>query len=326
MAVHPLWEKYPTMQQDLIETKKVMDKSVKIRNKEITEVLRLFFDAGGKLLRPAYFLLFAKFGEEIVPKKAHRLAASLEVLHVATLVHDDIIDDSPMRRSLPSIQATYGQDVAVYTGDFLFTIYFHLLATSSRSFRTIEMNAHSMKRILVGELDQMNLRYNTDITVKQYFQHIKGKTAQLFEFACFEGAHFADAPKRLQLTAKRVGYNIGMAFQIMDDILDYTATETDMQKPVFEDLKNGYYTLPLILAMENDHEAFVPYLEKKTNLTDLEIKEVHELIVKNKGIEKAETIAKRFTERALAGISKLPDIKEKEILYDVTSTLLDRNN
>lgn len=327
MAVHSLWEKYPDIEKDLIETKKVMEKSVKIRNKDITHALQMFFEAGGKLLRPAYFLLFSKFGDADMPeKKAHRVAASLEILHVATLVHDDIIDDSPVRRALPSIQAAYGQDVAVYTGDFLFTVYFHLLATSTRSFRTIEMNANSMKRILVGELDQMNLRYNTNITVKQYFQHIKGKTAQLFEFACFEGAHFSDSSKMIQLTAKRIGYNIGMAFQIMDDILDYKASESDMKKPVFEDLKNGYYTLPLILAMEKHQDEFAPYLEKRTDLSDEELKEIRTLIAKYEGIEKAEAIAERFTDRALAGIKKLPDRQEKDILYDVTATLLKRNN
>lgn len=326
MAVHPLWDKYPDIQKELNETKKIMEKSVKIRNKEITQALQLFFDAGGKLLRPAYFLLFSKFGEEVSPKKARQMAASLEILHTATLIHDDIIDDSPMRRSLPSIQATYGQDIAVYTGDFLFTIYFQLLATSTKSFKTIEMNAYSMKRILVGELDQMNLRYNTDITVKQYFQHIKGKTAQLFEFACYEGANYSDCPKGLQLSAKRIGYNIGMAFQIMDDVLDYKAKESEMNKPVFEDMKNGYYTLPLILAMENNHDTFKPYLEKRQELTDKELSEVHELILEAGGIEKAEAIAERFTTRALNSIQKLPNIEAKDILYDVTATLLNRRN
>ncbi|MEG0286579.1 MAG: polyprenyl synthetase family protein [Vagococcus sp.] len=326
MALHPLWEKYPTIQKELLETKKVMEKSVKIRNKDITQALQLFFEAGGKLLRPAYFLLFSRLGEEIETKRAHRMAASLEILHVATLIHDDIIDDSPMRRGMPSIQAMYGQDIAVYTGDFLFTVYFHLLATSTKSFRTIEMNANSMKRILVGELDQMNLRYNTNITMKQYFQHIKGKTAQLFEFSCYEGAHFAGCSKTTQLAAKRIGYNIGMAFQIMDDVLDYKATESDMQKPVFEDMKNGYYTLPLILAMEGNQNEFLPYLEKKTELTNDDIKEVQQLITQYRGIEKAEAIAERFTDRALSGIKKLPASQERDILFDVTSTLLNRNN
>lgn len=326
MPVHPLWEQYPNIQEELVEVKQVMEKSVKIRNKEITDVLQLFIESGGKLLRPAYFLLFSKFGESKTTKKTYRMAASLEILHIATLVHDDIIDDSPMRRSMPSIQAQYGQDVAVYTGDFLFTVYFHLLATSTTDLKTITMNAQSMKRILVGELDQMNLRHNTNITVKQYFQHIRGKTAQLFEFACYEGAHFSHASKRVQLQAKRIGYNIGMAFQIMDDILDYKASEKEMQKPVFEDMKNGYYTLPLILAMETHHDDFVPFLEKGTDLTDADMLQVQSLIEISGGIERAEKIAARFTMKALQGIQKLPEIPEKGILLDVTETLLLRKN
>lgn len=326
MAIHPLWELYPDIQKDLLETKKVMEKSVKIRNKAITEALHLFFEAGGKLLRPAYFLLFAQIGEIESPKKMHRMAASLEILHVATLIHDDIIDDSPTRRSLPSIQATFGQDIAVYTGDFLFTVYFHLLATSTKSFHTIEMNAYSMRRVLVGELDQMNLRYNTQITMKQYFQHIKGKTAQLFEFACFEGAYFGGLSKRHQLLAKRIGYNIGMAFQIIDDILDYQATEESFQKPVFEDLKNGYYTLPLILAMEGHHDEFAPLLNKKDALTDYDLRYAQSLILEYGGISRAEDIAKMFTARALSGIEKLPDSPQRKTLYQITETLLSRRN
>lgn len=326
MAIHPLWDQYPEIKKELLETRQVMEKAVKIRNKEITEALQLLFGSGGKLLRPAYFLLFSKFGQVDSIKKSHRMAGSLEILHVATLIHDDVIDDSPMRRAIPSIQAEYGKDIAVYTGDFLFTVYFHLLATSTNKFKTIELNALSMKRILVGELDQMNLRYNTEITLKQYFQHIKGKTAQLFEFSCLEGAYFADSPRFVQLQAKRIGYNIGMAFQIMDDILDYQASEFEMNKPVFEDLKNGYYTLPLILALSKNRAAFTPYLEKKSELTDKELKEAHQLIIQYEGIKKAEKMAERFTDKALKGILNLPDIPEREILYQVTEKLLKRKN
>lgn len=326
MSIHPLWDQYPEIKEELLETRKVMDKVVKIRNKEITSALQLLLGSGGKLLRPAFFLLFSKFGEVESVKKTQRMAASLEILHVATLIHDDVIDDSPMRRSVPSIQAVYGKDIAVYTGDLLFTIYFHLLATSAKDSKLIELNAHSMKRVLVGELDQMNLRYNMNITTKQYFQHIKGKTAQLFEFSCLEGAYYADCPRRIQLQAKRIGYNIGMAFQIMDDILDYQATSEQMNKPVFEDLRNGYYTLPLILAMEKNRDAFIPLLSKKDELSDEELVQAHQLIIENGGIEAAEKIAGRFTDKALKGILSLPDIPERQVLYEVTEKLLRRNN
>lgn len=326
MSVHPLWDKYPDIQHELVETKRVMEKSVKIRNKEITEVLRMFFDAGGKLLRPAYFLLFTKFGQSSSTSRAYNMAASLEILHVATLIHDDIIDDSPVRRSMPSVQAQYGQDIAVYTGDFLFTVYFELLTKSTTDLKVISLNANSMKRILVGELDQMSLRYNTSITVKQYFQHIKGKTAQLFEFSCYQGAHFSGCSPRVQLLAKRIGYNIGMAFQIKDDILDFKSDNAEMNKPVFADMQNGYYTLPLILAMKKNRALFLPYLEKKMDLTDKQMHEVQQLIIANNGIEEAEKMEARFIKQALSGIEKLPNCEARDVLYDITQTLLVRKN
>lgn len=326
MAIHPLWDNYPKTQADLIETQRTMNQAVKIRNKEMTSALQLFFQSGGKLLRPAYFLLFTAFGNK-QPKDSQRFqyAASLEVLHAATLVHDDIIDDSPVRRDLPSIQATYGKDIAVYAGDFLFTVYFQLLASASRDTDTLERNAKNMKKILVGELDQLHLKNNTKITTKQYLQHVQGKTAQLFQLSCYEGAKMGGASKRTQLIAQRIGYNIGMAFQILDDILDYTATSEELHKPVLEDIKNGNYTLPLIYAMQAAPKEFT-ILDKGTDLTAADIENVVALINQYDGIDQAKKLAERYTTKALSEIEKLADIPEKEILLNVTKQLLKRQD
>lgn len=325
MAIHPLWDKYPNMQEQLLETQKVMTKSVNIRNKEMTEALQLFFEAGGKLLRPAYFLLFTGFGHVPTTKIKYQMAASLEILHAATLIHDDIIDDSPIRRDRPSIQAAYGKDIAVYAGDFLFTVYFQLLANSSQTTDALESNALNMKRILIGELDQMHLRHNPAITIKQYLQHIKGKTAQLFQFSCYQGAKAADAPLRVQILAQRIGYQIGMAFQILDDVLDFSSTETELHKPILEDIRNGNYTLPLIYAMAENREAFA-ILEKGNKLTDEEIQLVVDAINTYHGLEKAQQLATRYTNKALNEIAKLPDVPEKHILTEVTKRLLHRQD
>lgn len=325
MAIHPLWNKYPTIEKELLQTQKVMNQAVKIRNKEMTEALQLFFQAGGKLLRPAYFLLFTRFGQSPNEKKKFQTAASLEVLHAATLIHDDIIDNSPLRRDNPSIQQTYGKDIAVYAGDFLFTIYFELLASASTDLSSLAVNAQNMKKILIGELDQMHLRNNPNITIKQYLQHVQGKTAQLFQFSCYQGAHSANAPLRVQVLAQRIGYQIGMAFQILDDVLDYSSTQAELTKPVLEDIKNGNYTLPLIYALEVNRDAF-KVLEKGPDLTPADIKHMVALIDEYGGREKAEKLAKRYTDRALAEINKLPNIPEKEIIRQVTLTLLERMN
>lgn len=326
MAIHPLWDNYPQIQSELIETQRTMNQAVKIRNKEMTSALQLFFQSGGKLLRPAYFLLFSKFGKsEPTDRQRFQYAASLEVLHAATLVHDDIIDESPVRRDLPSIQASYGKDIAVYAGDFLFTVYFQLLAAASKDTDTLERNAKNMKKILVGELDQLHLKNNTHITTKQYLQHVQGKTAQLFQLSCYEGAKIGGASKRTQLIAQRIGYNIGMAFQILDDILDFTATSEELHKPVLEDIKNGNYTLPLIYAMQAAPQEFT-ILEKGLHLTDEEIQQIVALIQRYDGITKAKKLAERYTNKALTEIEKLADIPEKTILLAVTKQLLQRQD
>ncbi|CAM3351178.1 polyprenyl synthetase family protein [Vagococcus fessus] len=325
MAIHPIWDQFPTIQKELTETQKIMMSSVKIRNKEMTEALQLFFKSGGKLLRPAYFLLFSKFGEAPNGKRRLQYAASLEILHAATLVHDDIIDESPVRRDLPSIQALYGKDIAVYAGDFLFTVYFQLLSGASKDLSTLERNSVNMRKILIGELDQLHLKNNPNITIKQYLQHIQGKTAQLFQLSCYEGAHFANTSKRVQLIAQRIGYNIGMAFQILDDVLDYSSTEEDFHKPVLEDIKNGNYTLPLIYAIKENPDYF-SILNDDRDLTDDEIAYIVKGIQTFGGIEKASKLAERYTNKALSEINKLPNIPEKEIILTVTTKLLHRND
>lgn len=325
MAIHPLWQQYPTIEKELAETQKTMLHTVKIRNKEISDVLQIFLAGGGKLLRPAFFLLFTHFGEVPSDKQKYQYAAALEILHAATLIHDDIIDESPLRRSLPSIQKTYGKDIAVYTGDFLFTIYFQLLIQATRDYKALDFNAQNMKRILIGELDQMHLRNNPAITIKQYLRHIKGKTAQLFQLSCVEGARFANTSKDIQLRALRIGYNIGMAFQILDDILDFEATEEKLKKPVLEDLKNGNYTLPLIFAMEKNRADF-KILEKKQALTDEDISSIVEKVHMYDGITKSQALAERYTTNALKEIGKLPKIPEQKILETITKSLLRRND
>ena len=326
MAIHQLWDNYPTIQQELIATQNIMERSVKIRNKEMTEALQLFFKSGGKLLRPAYFLLFSKFGQVPSEKSKYQLAASLEILHTATLIHDDIIDESPIRRNLPSIQAVYGKDIAVYAGDFLFTVYFQLIASSTDDMKALETNATYMKKILVGELDQMHLRYNPNITIKQYLQHIRGKTAQLFQLSCYQGAHFSNASKSVQILAQRIGYHIGMAFQILDDVLDFSSTTEELQKPVLEDIRNGYYTLPLIYAMTQKPQEFKVLLQPDQDVTTEQLQEILRLIQQTDGVGYATKLAERYTNKALKDIQRLPDIEAKFILQNITEQLLTRKN
>lgn len=238
------------------------------------------------------------------------------MLHLATLIHDDIIDESEMRRGIETVQSKHGKDVAVYTGDLLLSVYFDLLADATDSVEIIKLNMLSMKRVLLGEKNQMTNVYNTDITYEDYLKSIKGKTAQLFELSCYEGAYFGQCDPEIIEEGRLIGQNIGIAFQMLDDILDYTQTLEILSKHILKDVKQGIYTLPLILGMETT-EDFLPLLKKGEHLSDSDLTALVSLLHDNNCIERAHVIAKKY-------IESLPSHPEKDVLYSLTNKLLTR--
>ncbi len=321
------WNDYPTIQNKLQIVCSLIEKQMRVRNKDIEEALVDFSHAGGKYLRPAFFLLFAALGnpEKQNQKQLLQIAASIEILHMATLIHDDIIDDSPLRRGTVTVQSRYGKDIAVYTGDLLFTEFFALIIEAMNGSEYLPINARSMKRLLLGELDQMHTRYKKDETIRDYLRSVNGKTAELFWLACIQGAHFGKTDEKTEALAGRIGRNIGIAFQVYDDILDYTADQKVLKKPILEDLAQGVYTVPLLLAKEEHPDVFLPYLEKKNQITLTESQEVAELVVHYGGVEKAKVFARRFTEKALKDIAQLPDGEAKATIEKLTQQLLVRS-
>lgn len=321
------WIDYPTIEQRLKTVCSIIEEHVTVRNKEIQDVLIDFTYSDGKMLRPALFFLFADLGDPHYKKtdQLTKIAASLEILHMATLIHDDIIDDSPLRRSQVTVQAKYGKDIAVYTGDLLFTQFFELLIESMNGSPFLKTNAQAMKRLLLGELDQMHTRYNIHESIDDYLQSINGKTAELFWLACLEGAHFGGLDTENQERAGEIGRNIGIAFQVFDDILDYTSDSGTLKKPILEDLAQGVYTLPLLFAKEQAPAAFAPYLNKKAALSLAEAQEVADLVVRYGGVEKARAFAVTYTQKALDDIDLLPEAPSKAKIRSLTELLLQRN-
>ena len=205
MKLHPMWQAYPALQNDLSESLQLMEQSLKLKNKAVEQAILA-------MLRPAYQLLFSEFGEEKDSQKAVALSAAIEMLHTASLIHDDIVDQADTRRSLPTIRAQFGNDVAVYAGDYLFVCCFKLLADYAGSLKSLQINSRSMETILAGELGQMSKRYDLNVTIEDYLENISGKTAELFALSCFIGAYESGAslrPRRCQagglLTAVVVG-------------------------------------------------------------------------------------------------------------------------
>ncbi|MDE3283269.1 heptaprenyl diphosphate synthase [Lacticaseibacillus casei] len=323
MKIHPMWHEYPTLAPELSSALTLIEKQITTNNTPVAEAILEMINGGGKLLRPAYCLLFSRF-QDTDREKMIALAAAIETLHTATLIHDDIIDKSPTRRNQITIQKQFGPETAVYAGDYLFVVCFKLLAHYASSLRSIQQDSGSMEKILKGELDQMATRYQTDITIDDYLKQVSGKTGQLFALSCFVGAYESGGSTNFAKAAEKIGMDIGIAFQLLDDILDYTSSGDTLGKPVCEDVRSGVYSAPLILAMQRDRQAFLPLLAKKDQISDAEMDTLRDLVIQYEGVKQAYAMARQHTDQAIAGLKKLPAGPAQDDLIRLTGSLLNR--
>lgn len=223
------WKKYPLIDTELQAVNELIQQTIKTPHPSLQSALLTMADNGGKYLRPSLLLLAARAVGK-VDEQTIKLGASIEILHMATLIHDDIIDDSDKRRGAVSIQAAFGKDVAVYTGDLLFTDFFDLMLGAINEHDYFVRNAQTMRQILNGELGQMGQRFNLKQTLNSYISDVRGKTAALFRLAAEEGAHFAGGNHAQTMALANFAENLGIAFQIVDDLLDYNGG-AQMNKP-----------------------------------------------------------------------------------------------
>ncbi|WP_338207981.1 polyprenyl synthetase family protein [Lactiplantibacillus paraxiangfangensis] len=324
--LHPIWRDYPAMQPELTKVMQLMTDNINIKDSAISDAIIDMIHSGGKLLRPAYCLLFSSF-KDTDRDRMIALAASLETLHTATLIHDDILDDSELRRHRATIQQRFGKDVAVYAGDYLFVVVFKILAKYSSSFKSIQVNSENMEKILVGEVQQKDRHYHIDITMDQYKEQIQGKTAELFALSCFLGAFESGQSTLFAQRARKTGMAIGMAFQILDDILDYQEDSQEIGKPILEDVAEGVYTSPLIFALQTDaRNDILPLMRLQGAITDAQRRELQQLVIDAGGVAKAQELAEKYTQDALHLLNKLPNKPAKENLIQLTTQLLTRHN
>src|SRR5699024_3749182 len=205
--------------------------------------------AGGKRIRPVFVLLCGQFGYFDIDRMK-TVAVSLELIHMASLVHDDVIDNAPLRRGKPTIKQLYGNSVAMYTGDFILARALENITTLS-SPAAHRVLSKKMVELSAGEIEQIRDKYNWDQNLRDYLRRIKRKTASLIATSCKLGAIASNAPTENAQKLFRYGYYIGMSYQIIDDILDFTASETELGKPAGNDLLQGNVTLPVLFAMKD---------------------------------------------------------------------------
>lgn len=322
--VHPMWMEYPELHEELKQVKTMMHASITIENKQIREAIWAVLESGGKMIRPAYLILFSMWNENRNKEEVHAVAAALELLHVATLLHDDVIDEADTRRGQETISARFGNRVAIYAGDYLLTVCYQLLSKYSQDLAGIQLPTDGMMRVVEGELSQMEESYKTDVTIQDYLKRIDGKTAQLFMLSCMMGERFSGMGELER--ARHIGNSIGMAFQLLDDILDYEVSSSELGKPVLEDVAQGIYTMPLIASLPKCEKELLPLLEKKNQLTAPDRLAIQQLVVNAGGVETAKDFASKYTMKAIHQIEKLPEADVKSMLLKITSQLLQRKS
>ncbi len=214
--------------------------------------------------------------------------------------------------------------MAIYAGDYLLTVCYQLLSKYSQDLAGIQIPTYGMMRVIEGELSQMEESYKTDVTVQDYLKRIDGKTAQLFMLSCMMGERFSGMGELER--ARHIGNSIGMAFQLLDDILDYEVTSDQFGKPVLEDVVQGVYTMPLIASLPKCEKELLPLLEKKNQLTATDRLAIQKLVVNAGGVETAKDFAEKYTMKAIHQIEKLPEADVKPMLLKITNQLLQRKS
>lgn len=306
---------YSEMRSDLDLIEKELEKAVNSSSDLLNEASLHLLQAGGKRMRPVFVLLAAKFGHYQI-QQMKDVAVPLELIHMASLVHDDVIDDSQMRRGKLTVKAQWNNRVAMYTGDFIFARALEYI-TNIKNPLAHRILSYTMVEICVGEIIQIEDKFKLDQRLQDYFRRIKRKTALLIASSCHLGAVVSGADEKTANHLKRFGYYVGMSFQIIDDILDITSTDKELGKPAGSDLIQGNITLPILFL--KDSPEFRPALEHAIsgNMTEIERLALVKRIRQSDAIPKSKAISNRYLQKALKEIDALPSSPAKKSLRDI---------
>jgi heptaprenyl diphosphate synthase len=313
---------YLDMRKDLVEIERELAAAIKTDQVVLYDASYQLFKAGGKRIRPVFVLLAGNFGNFNFAK-LKTVAASLELVHMATLVHDDIIDNADRRRGKLTVKAEWDNRVAMSTGDYLLAK-FLLLITELEDPRLHKLVSRALVQIVEGEIDQIRDLNKWDISFREYLRRIKRKTALLIALSTQLGALVSDADPEVVSNLHKYGYYTGMAFQIIDDVLDFTGTTEELGKPAGSDLRQGNITFPALYAYSYSPSSEQLKALIASGVTDQNIGEIIQLVKDSGGIEEAQILAEKYLRKAERALGKLPAIKERDTLFEVSQFIADR--
>jgi octaprenyl-diphosphate synthase len=315
------------IRDELLDVEEEFTRQISSNVQVVDHIGKYLQTGGGKRIRPILLLLTAKlFNRPITPAIIH-IATVVEFIHTATLVHDDIIDGAEIRRGRPSVNQLWGNQITVLMGDWLYMYAFEM-TLRERSFEVLEILTTITRKMTEGELIQLSHIGNIQLTVDEYFDIIQRKTAYLFS-ACTEiGGLLGGASREQQAALREFGMNLGTAFQLTDDVLDFISTESVLGKPAGNDLREGKLTLPLIYLVENGRPEYIEMI--RTVIHDQAYRHVDRAgfvrVLEEEGVlEQARMKAREYAARAQTNLETLPESIYRQALADVTWFSVERS-
>lgn len=316
---------FKLVEDDLLEVEIALKSESKAAFTLVDDINEYLHNSGGKRVRPVLLLLAAKLcGFE--GKSTLVLGSVVELIHVATLVHDDIIDDAGVRRGRPSVNATWGNQVTVLMGDWLYMTSFRQ-ALALRNFRVLDILIDITREMVEGELVQLEQQGRLDLTVDEHLKVCRRKTAQLFAGCGRLGAILAEVGEDQEDKLHEYGHALGMAFQLTDDLLDYTSNEDTLGKPVLKDLVEGRTTLPMIHLMQragSEEKDFIRDMVQKRDFNPQNKQRVIDLVTTYGALEESQALAEKYVRQAKNALLVFPDSVYRDALTSLADLVMDR--
>lgn len=323
LKLTPAMELQQTIADDLSEVERLMLSQVVEFHPGLKAATQHILSGGGKRLRPRIILLTGRMlGAAHEPLVT--LAASIELLHNATLVHDDFIDGALLRRGIPTLNSSWSPAATILAGDFLFASA-STLAAKTNSLEIMHLFSQTLMTIVNGEVNQL-LSTHSLVDFEEYYRRIYAKTASLFETSSLSAALIGGAEDARREELRKFGRDLGMAFQIADDILDYTGSEASAGKPVGGDLRQGLFTLPLLCHLKENPGDDLAIKMGEGPLNEKETSTLYARVVNGNAIRMACNTAAEFTASAEACLCELPRGPETDALLEITRGVTRRIN
>ncbi len=317
---------FSLVRADLARVEEEFDRYLSDASGDVSAIARYLREGGGKRVRPALLLMCARMASGEASASAVRLASVVEMLHTATLVHDDIIDEAGVRRGRASANARWGNNVTVLMGDWLYMTAYDM-ALRERNFLILDSLTRMTRLMVEGEIIQLSLIGDSHITEDQHLDIVRRKTAYMFSSCAEVGGLISKADGEACAALARYGLSVGIAFQLIDDVLDFTSTEEKLGKPVLSDLREGKLTLPLIYLLEAGvpaHREMVESVMRERGFDTFSRDQVLGAINEHKTIERAVQEARRYADEAIESLALFPHSEYRQALIDVPRFIIER--